>query len=385
MENYVTKIRRELHTCPGVGFELDETLAIIRRELEKMGVRYTESFGKSSVIATINEQISGYTVAFRADTDALPISEKNDVPYKSKNEGKMHACGHDAHTAILLDLVRRVNEIRDKIPYRVKFIFQSAEEYSTSGARLLCENGAMDGISEIFGLHVTPSIEVGKIAISDGPQNAVSLGFYLKFYGKSAHAAHREQGIDAIKMACNAYLKIEDMVEKQRSLGDKTVFHVGKIEGGKTNNVVADECSMFATLRSVDDETSDKTSGEIKKICESVAVGFGGTFEFLEIKHYPVVINDKRSTERARKACVDVVGEENVLAWEMNMVGEDFSYYTNLVPGCFFRLGSGNVSRGITEPLHSDRFDIDERALSIGSDAFIEIILKKAEEINTQG
>ncbi len=384
MKNYAIGLRRELHACPGIGFELDETLAIIRRELKKMGVPYTEKYGKSSIIATVNEEKQGYTLAIRADTDALPITEKNEVYYKSKNEGKMHACGHDAHTAILLDTIRKINEIKDDIPYRVKFIFQSAEEYNTSGAKLICADGGMGGVCEIFALHVTPSLATGKIAISEGPQNATSLGFYLKFYGKSAHAAHREQGIDAIKMACNAYLKIEDMVEKQRSLGDKTVFHVGKIEGGKTNNVVADECSMFATLRSVDDETSDKTSGEIKKICESVAVGFGGTFEFLEIKHYPVVINDKRSTERARKACVDVVGEENVLAWEMNMVGEDFSYYTNLVPGCFFRLGTGNDALGTNLPLHSDKFNVDENALSVASDVFVRLVVNKANELKSK-
>lgn len=382
MENYATKIRRELHACPGVGFELDETLAIIRRELEEMGVPYTEKYGKSSIIATVNEEKREYTLAFRADTDALPISEKNDVSYKSKNEGKMHACGHDAHTAILLDTIRKINKIKDEIPYRVKFIFQSAEEYTTSGAKLLCESGAMRGVSEIFGLHVTPRLEVGKTAISVGPQSATSLGFYLNFYGKSAHAAHREDGIDAIKMATLAYLKVEDMISEMRMGGDKTVFHVGKIEGGKTNNIVADKCSMFATLRSVGDSESKQTSAKIKKICESVAAERGGAFEFIEVKCYPVVINDEKSTDSARRACTDVVGEENVVSWQRDMGGEDFSYYTRIVPGCLFRLGTRNEELGVTEPLHSDRFNIDERALNIGSDVFLRIAINKAEKLS---
>lgn len=381
MENYAIKIRRELHTCPEVGFELDETLAIIKRELEKMNVHYTESFGKSSVIATLNENMRGYTMAIRADIDALPVSEKNDVPYKSKNTGKMHACGHDAHTAILLDTIRRVNEIKDKIPYRVKFIFQSAEEHTTSGAKLLCESGAMDGVSEIFGLHVCPSIEAGKIAVSEGAQNATSFGFYLNFYGKSVHVARRELGIDAIKMANRAYMKIEDVICQMQQAGKSVIFHVGKIEGGKTNNVVADKCSMFATLRSSCDLESQETGKKIKEICDSVACEYGGKFEFVEVKYYPVVVNDAKATDLVRRACSAAVGEENVLVWQRDMIGEDFSYYTNLIPGCFFRLGTGNVSRGITEPLHSDRFDIDERALSIGSDAFMSIILNKAEEL----
>ena len=384
MKNYVTKIRRELHSCPGVGFELDETLDVIRRELDSFAVPYTEKYGKSSIIATVNGEKAGYTLALRADTDALPIVEKNDVPYKSKNEGKMHACGHDAHTAILLDVIRRVNEIKDKIPYRVKFIFQSAEEHTTSGARLICESGALSDVSEIFGLHVFPDIDAGKIAISDGPQNATSFGFYLNFYGKSAHAARREEGIDAIKMANKAYLLIEDMIGKRGETGDKTVFHVGKIEGGTTNNVVADKCSMFATLRSLSDEESEKTGGDIKKICESVANEFGGKFEFIEVKRYPVIINDEKSTAFARRACSGVVGEENVVPKERDMVGEDFSYYTKLVPGCFFRLGVRNESLGFTCSLHNDKFDIDERALKIGSDVFVRLVLNKAEELSSE-
>lgn len=377
MENYAIGLRRELHACPGIGFELDETLAVIRRELEKMGVSYTEQFGKSSIIATVNEEKQGYTLAFRADTDALPIFEKNNVPYKSKNEGKMHACGHDAHTAILLDTIRKINEIKDEIPYRVKFIFQSAEEYRISGARLICEDGGMAGISEIYGLHVTPNLASGKIAISSGAQSAESLAFYLKFYGKSVHAAHREEGIDAIKMASTAYLRIDEMIEQKRKAGDKTVFHIGKIEGGKTNNVVCDSCSMFGTLRTLRSEISDKTRDEVIALSEAVANEFGGSFEFVEVKRYPALMNDEGAVESVRRAASDVLGEENVLGWQMDMIGEDFSYYARLVPGGFFRLGTGNEALGTTSPLHTDTFEIDESALSIGSDIFLRIALNK--------
>lgn len=380
MENYATQIRRELHACPGVGFELDETLAVIRRELEEMGVPYTEEYGKSSIIATVNEEKQGYTLAFRADTDALPISEKNDVSYKSKNEGKMHACGHDAHTAILLDTIRKINKIKDEIPYRVKFIFQSAEEYTTSGAKLICEGGGMEGVSEIFGLHVTPNLEVGKVAVSSGAQSAESLAFYLNFFGKSAHAAHREDGIDAIKMASAAYLEIDAMIEERRKSGDKTVFHIGAIEGGKANNIVCDNCSMFGTIRTMTPEVSDKTRDDVMDLAESVAKRFGGRAEFVQVKRYPALINDEGAVAFVRRAAADVLGKENVQHWNMDMIGEDFSYYTRIVPGCLFRLGTRNEELGFTEPLHSDRFNIDERALNIGSDIFLRIALNKAED-----
>ena len=258
MENYVTKLRRELHSRPEVGFDLDNTLAVIRRELDGMGVEYTEKYGKSSIVATVGENKNAFTVAIRADIDALPIEEKNDVPYKSQNAGKMHACGHDAHTAILLDTVRRVNEIKDEIPYRVKFFFQSAEEYAPGGASLMVRDGVMDGIDEVYALHVAPNVDTGVITLWAGPQNAASNGFYLKFYGVSAHAARKEEGRDAIKMAFSAYFDIEKIAEAHKSAGEKIVFHVGQVEGGKTNNIVANECSLFCTLRTLDDETAEK-------------------------------------------------------------------------------------------------------------------------------
>ena len=203
----------------------------------------------------------------------------------------------------------------------------------------------------------------------------------MNFYGKSAHAARRELGVDAIKMANEAYFAIENMIAEKNKSGVNVLFHVGKIEGGKTNNVVADECSMFATLRNFSDEESDFISCEIREICDSIAREYGGKFEFVKVKFYPVVKNDKRSTEAARAACADVVGEENVLEWERDMVGEDFSYYTNIVAGCFLRLGVRNEALGITAPLHNDRFNRAESALAIGSDVFVRLIMNKSEQM----
>lgn len=384
MENYVTKIRRELHSCPGVGFELDETLQIIRRELDKIGISYTEKYGKSSIVATLGEEREGYTLALRADTDALPIEEKTDVSFKSKNIGKMHACGHDAHTAILLDVIRRAYEIKDEIPFRVKFFFQSAEEYAPGGAKLMVEDGAMVGVDAVAGLHVDPDTEVGKLKVGVGPQNASSNGFYLNFHGASAHAVKKERGKDAIKMAVTSYFEIENLVNSKIKAGENMLFHVGQIDGGKTNNIVANECALFCTLRTFDDETAERMKLAIEKTANETAAKFGGSAELVSVKSYPVIINEPSFTKEVRKAMQDIVGEENVGEKMRTMTGEDFSYFAKEAPGCFFRLGVKNESLFEAKPLHSEKFNLDESALKIGSDVFMQLILNKSAEIKNQ-
>ena len=378
MDNYVVRIRRELHSYPEVGFDLERTLGVIRRELDALGVPYTEKYGKSSIVASVNEGKGNFTVAVRADTDALPIEEKNDVEYKSKNVGKMHACGHDAHTAIALDALRRVFEMRDRIPYCVKFVFQSAEEYTESGARLMVEDGAAEGIDCIIALHCDPAIPSGKIGIASGPISATSDGFYLNFYGKSVHVAKREQGVDAIRMAHRAYADICSAIE---SLKEQMIFHVGKIEGGTTNNIVADSCSLFCTLRTHSDELAERYLSVIEKEANGVASKFGGRAEIVKTKHYPVLNNDKKIADLIRESAISCIGEENVVINKRGMIGEDFSYFCNRVPGAMFRLGVRNEAIGISHELHTNTFDLDEAALQIGSDIYLEFILNQAKKL----
>ena len=347
MESYSIKIRRQLHKYPEIGFDLERTLSLIKQELDKMGVEYTEKYGRSSIVATVNPEKSHFTIGIRADMDALPITEKNDIPYKSCIEGQMHACGHDAHTAILLDTVRRITEIRDKVNCRVKFLFQSAEEYPPSGARLMAEDGVMDDIDCVLALHVDTGYDAGQIGISEGPQNATSDGFYLEFYGKSAHAANQQKGIDAIMMAVKAYTEIEFMIAKEIKALDPIIFNVGSIHGGVTNNIICDKCTMYCTLRTQKEENADYILGKIKKIIASVADISGGEAKFVENKHYPIVINDPTVTERVRLAAIKTVGAEQVIRKKtQGMGGEDFSYFANLKPGCMFRLGVRNREKG---------------------------------------
>ncbi len=373
---YAVMIRRELHEYPEIGFELPRTLALVRRELQGMGVEYTEAYGKSSIVATVNPEKRGYTVGIRADMDALPIREETDLPFKSKIDGQMHACGHDAHTAILLDTVRKINEIRDKVGCRVKFLFQSAEEYPPSGAMLMAEDGVMDDIDCILALHVDTTFPSGTIGIAPGAQNATSDGFYLEFLGKSAHVANQQDGVDAITMAVKAYTEIEFMIAKEVKAIEPVIFNVGSIHGGATNNVICDRCEMYCTLRTHRDATAERLLSKIERISHAIADTSGGEARFKLSKHYPIVYNDPALTERVRAAAAAVIGEENVIPKRIqSMGGEDFSYFTRLKPGCMFRLGIGSEEKGTTVGVHNGGFMLDEDALSIGSDIFTSFVI----------
>ena len=375
MQDYAVSIRRQLHMYPEVGFDLPRTLRLLREELDKIGVPYTEEYGKSSIVATINDGKKDFTIGIRADIDALPISECNKVPYKSRIKGQMHACGHDVHTAVALTACRELFRIRDRLNCRVKFLFQAAEEYSPSGAKLMAEDGVMDGIDCIIALHCDPKFKVGEIGLKTAEQGAISNGFMLEFFGESTHVAFQQRGVDAIMMAVKAYSAIEFMMAKEFSATDIRIFNVGSIHGGEANNIISDYCSMYCTLRTYTDDVADKAIGRIKQICKAVAKESGGRFKYTQKKYYPNVYNNGIMTQKMHKAAAKVVGDENVLPKIRTMGGEDFSYFARLKPGCMFRLGVRNDEKGIVNGVHETNFDIDENALSIGVKTFVQFVL----------
>ncbi|MBE6635186.1 MAG: amidohydrolase [Ruminococcaceae bacterium] len=378
MKNYLVHLRRQLHMYPEIGFDLDKTLEIVKSELDEIGVEYTTEYGKSSIVATVNGEKKGLTIGIRADMDALPIEEENDLPYRSQNVGAMHACGHDAHTAILLGTVKRIHEMRSRIPCCVKFIFQSAEEYTTSGASLLVKDGVTDSLDCILALHCDPSYDCGTIGLSSGVQCAISDGFKLEFLGKSAHVAKKETGVDAIMMAVKAYTDIQLMLSREIPSTEPVIFNAGAFHGGTTNNIICDKAELFCTLRTVKEETAEHLLSKIKSICASEAKISGGKFKLTRTKHYPLLENDEKITELIGIAAKKVIGNGNILSKSVDMIGEDFSYYTQRKPGAMFRLGIRNVEAGITEGLHSSRFNIDENAMEIGVKIFVRFILDNA-------
>ena len=380
MESYVVKLRRELHENPELGFDLPKTLAILRRELDAIGVEYTEKLGRSSIVATVNPDKTNFTIGVRADMDALPILEKTDVPFKSKTDGKMHACGHDAHTAMAMEALRQIYAMRDKLNCRVKFIFQASEEAPPSGAKLLVDDGVMDDIDCIIGQHVELTEPSGVIDVPAGDVTATTTSFTLKFYGRRNHALRQHEGVDAIMIAVNAYNQIEMMMTKNLDGREVKVFNIGKIRGGEASNIVAGECEMDCTLRTLSDEVAETAVSRIKEICESVAKAWGGEFEYFEHTYAPKVVNNKIINERVIAAAIAVVGKDRVTNSdrsdkEKNMGGEDFSFYSRVKPACMFHTGIRNEEKGCIYGGHTDMYKLDEDVMQDAANVIVRFVI----------
>lgn len=374
INQYAVNIRRELHMFPELGFDLERTISLIKGELIKLGVSYTEEYGKSSIVATINPDKKNYTIGIRADMDALPIREENDVPYKSKIDGKMHACGHDAHTAILLTTLKELYEVREQINCRVKFLFQSAEE-AICGAKYMAEDGVMNDIDCIIALHVDAEYRAGQVVVGIGPQNANVDNFILEFFGKASHVARQQNGADANMAAIKACMAIELMLAKEVKFDDVAIFNAGEIHGGTANNIISDYCSMNCTLRTWNDETENMILEKIKKIVNLTAEMSGVKASFTKREHYPVLVNDAGIAERVKASAIAVLGEENVFPKKVRSTGgEDFAYFAREKPGCMFRLGTLDKENQKSYATHSSKFDVDEEALDVGVKVFKQFV-----------
>lgn len=371
---YASELRREIHMCPEIGFDLPNTLALVRRELDDIGLEYTEKYGTSSIVATLNPEKAGFTIGIRADMDALPIEEKTNKPYASRNPGVMHACGHDAHTAILLATARRLTDMKDQINCRVKFLFTPAEEYIHPGCKELAENGVTDDLDCIAALHVQPTIPVGTVSISDGGQGGNSMGVIIELFGKAAHAAQQHKGADAIAMGVQVYQALDHLIAKEVDPIEPCLLNVGSFQAGKTNNVICDYCKLFVSVRTFSDEVIDHLLDRIRQISDSVAAQNGGRASVTVTKFLPYVINEPRVTAQMRKSVATVIGEENIRCLKRGLGGEDFGFLSRKKPSVFIRLGVCGGEE-TSYPLHSATFDLDERCFQIGIDVFTQFVL----------
>jgi len=375
---YGIDIRRELHMHPELAYDLPCTLSIVRRELTKFGIPFTEEYGKSSIVATVNPDAPGKALAIRADMDALPITEMNDVPYKSLHEGKMHACGHDVHTAILLDTARKLVSLDTPLKKRVKLVFQPAEE-SGGGAKQMVEAGAADDIEEIVAIHVNNE-PVGTVFFMDGPCNAACCKATLDFHGKNAHSSIQQNGADAIMMAVHTINAAENYVAKRFPAGSHVIFNCGVIHGGTAGNIIADRCSITCHMRSWEDDQLEQLHDAVCEIAESNAKLYGGSVEIHSSGINPVLVHDPAVTAHMKKAAAEIVGEENVKQMNRVMGSEDFSVFAQKAPATMMRLGCGNKEKGIVHSVHTPVFDVDERAIDIASDIYVRYLLNRMEE-----
>jgi amidohydrolase len=378
--NYMIHLRRQLHMYPETGFDLLKTQALIRQELKRNNVWFTENCGDSSFIAILNDELKDKgSVALRADLDALGITEENQVSYKSKNIGKMHACGHDVHTAILLGVIRTLISIKEKIPCRIIFIFQAAEE--CGGAKTMVRDGVADYFDIIAGCHVSNDVPVGKIEISNKTAFAASRTFQLVFFGKTAHAATPEKAIDAIQICVDAYKRIKEMSVKICPKNESHILSICTIEGGRTTNMIADQCSIKGTIRTENNETMNQICREIEIIAKELSELNHGKHTWKPSAGVPALINDIQLVEALQKSALRVGAKVNIRNKPV-MLSEDFAILRGDKPCVFFLLGTGNQSKGITAPLHSSRFDVDEQALRIGALTMVQFVLDISGQIN---
>jgi amidohydrolase len=365
----VVAVRRHMHTHPELSFQEFETSAYIQSKLTEWGIPFKNNIVKTGIVATIEgKNPQSKTIALRADIDALPIVEENDVPYKSVNTGVMHACGHDAHTSSLMGAARILNTLKDNFDGTVRMLFQPGEERIPGGAKLMIEEGVLDNPRphSILGQHVLPQLQAGKVGFKGGMFMASADEIYVTVHGKGGHGAMPHLAIDPVLIAAHIVVALQQVVSRRSNPLVPTVLTFGKVVANGSTNIIPNEVYMEGTFRTMNEEWRAKAHEIMKTTAESLAQSMGATCEFKILKGYPFLVNDEEVTNRARQGAIEFLGAENVVELESRMTAEDFAYYTQLMPACFYRLGTGNAARNITSGIHTPTFDIDESSLETG-------------------
>jgi amidohydrolase len=375
----VVKMRRYLHAHPELSYEEVETGKYVAQKLAELGIPHVHGVAENGVVGLIEgRNPSKKIVALRADMDALPITEANDVPYKSTVEGKMHACGHDAHTSSLLGVARILNELKGEFEGTIKLIFQPAEEKTPGGASIMIAEGVLENPNplSIIGQHVHPPLEAGKVGLKGGIYMASSDELYLTIRGTGGHGAMPQECIDPILIAAHIITALQQIVSRNADPSLPTVLTLGKINSvGGATNVIPDAVKIEGTFRTLNETWRAEAQRRMRKMAEGIAESMGGSCEFVVEKGYPVLFNDEALTKKIKGFMVEYCGSENVVDLPMRMTSEDFAYYSQKMPACFYRLGTGNKAKGITSGLHTDTFNIEESSLelSIGLMAWLAI------------
>lgn len=361
-------VRHHLHANPELSYQEFNTSVYIQERLKEYGIPY-KVMAQTGVIGLIQgNHPASRIIALRADIDALPIDEKNDVPYRSINAGVMHACGHDVHTTCLLGAARILNELKDEWEGTVKLIFQPGEERNPGGASILIKEGVLNDPTPaaIFGLHVHPSLPVGKFSFRPGKVMASADEIYITVKSKGGHAAAPHLTTDTILVASHIIVALQQVISRNNDPFSPSVLSICSMQGGHSTNVIPSEVKMMGTFRALDETWRFKAHEIIRRVATSTAESMGATIDLHIDVGYPAVINNDQLSATARKLAEELVGEENVETTEMRMGAEDFGYYSQVIPGCFYRLGVGNVEKGITATVHTPMFNIDEAAIKYG-------------------
>jgi amidohydrolase len=365
----VQEIRHHIHANPELSFEEHKTAAFISSRLTAWGVSHKTGVAGTGIVALIEgRNPSSKCVALRADMDALPIQELNDTDYRSRNDGVMHACGHDVHASCLMGAARILQELRGEFEGTVKLLFQPGEEMHPGGASLMIKDGALNDPkpSAIFALHVYPHLPSGTIGMRPGQYMASADEIYLTIEGKGGHAALPHQTVDPIAIAALVVTGLQQVVARKSNPLIPSVLTFGKIQGGFATNVIPDKVELLGTFRTLDEQWRYEAHKWIKDFVTQTCSAYGAKAIIDIPAGYPSLYNDPALTNRAMGWARDYVGSANVHELEMRMAGEDFSFYTHHMPGCFFRIGTSKGNHQFTAPVHNAHFDIDESALETG-------------------
>ena len=372
-EDQIITWRREFHENPELSGEEIRTSERVCEELKKVNIE-VKRIGKTGVLGILEGNKPGKTVALRADMDALPIQEANNIPYKSKSKGIMHACGHDGHTAMLLGAAKLLSQMRDKIKGRVKFIFQPAEE-SAQGASIMIKGGAIEGVDAILGIHLWADLAVGKVSVDPGPRMASADMFKITIKGKGGHGSMPHQGVDAILAASAVAIDLQSIVSREINPLDPAVLSIGKFCGGKRWNILCDKVLMEGTTRCFNPQIRDKFPSMIERIIKETAKAYRAKGKLEYILGSPPVINNFRISQIASQSVIKNFGEESVVKFEKVTAGEDFAFYAQEVPSVFAFVGARNEKKGANYPHHHRKFNIDEDALVIGTSLYSQFVL----------
>ena len=369
----VRSIREHLHRFPELSYEEFETMRFVSNILTEHNIPHQTGVGKTGVVALIKSahHNDDTCIALRADLDALPIQEENDVPYRSEVAGKMHACGHDVHTSILLGTALILNSIKDQLPHAVKLIFQPGEEKNPGGATFMIKDGALESprVTEMYALHVFPDLETGKLGFKEGIYMASCDEIHLTIHGKGGHGATPHECIDPITIGANIVLQLQQIVSRKCDPKIPSVLTFGHFEALGATNIIPSKAKLKGTFRTMNEPWRAEALTLIEKQIKSIAESQGATVELEISKGYPYLENDPKTTQKLRAKIEETFGSEKVVDLPIRLTSEDFSYYSHEVPVCFFRLGVRNEERGIVYGVHHPKFDIDEHSLIIGMKA----------------
>ncbi len=373
-KDYIIEKRRYFHMNPEPSFNEYNTSKVVQEELKKLEIPF-EIFAKTGIIATIKGKNPRKTVLLRADMDALEVCEKNNVSYKSQKEGLMHACGHDGHIAMLLGAAHVLNEIKNDISGEIKLFFQPAEEIAKGAKAVIEESKITDSIDAAFAIHLWQGIPVGKISLESGARMAAADLFSIKVKGKSGHGSMPHETIDAVVVASAIVMNLQHLVSRNTNPLDTLVVTVGKLTAGTRHNIIAGEALLEGTIRSFSDEVWKKVPEQIERVVKNTAAAYDAEAEIDLVRATPPLVNNQDISNILKISAEKLYGEEVVTKYEKTPGGEDFAYFTQVVPGALAFVGIRNDEKGINSPHHNETFDMDEEALEMGANLYAQFAI----------